>query len=167
MAAFSLPVKTIEPSDFSTKYPSATLFRQLPYETEAIELEDDEIINTPLGEREGKKGDMVMDGGMKGVYILLRRAEFDRMYESTEACFVDLCWDFDGCIHAYTSGWIDVDVIPDPPVKDAIQSLYKYLNHYSIAIHSARSCSMRGIKAMKEWLRTWDSDFRVNYHGKP
>ena len=117
MAEFDLPVKTIEPSDFSTKYPSATLFRQLPYETEAIELEDDEIVTTPLGERQGKKGDMVMDGGMKGVYILLPRAEFDRMYETTEACFVDLCWDFDGCIHAYTSGWIDVDVIPDKPVQ--------------------------------------------------
>ena len=141
----------------------ANLYRKLPFEIEAIELAEDYVVKTLEGDMSGKKGDMLVTG-VEGEQHIVRRDIFDKTYETIEACFVDLCWDFDGCIHAYTSGWIDVDVIPDPPVKNAIQSLYLYLNNYSIAIHSARSSSMRGITAMKEWLRTWDSDFRVNYH---
>ena len=75
-----------------------------------------------------------------------------------------ICVDFDGVIHSYTSGWLGVDVIPDPPVEGAIQWLRKHLpvpdalglsEPYKgpiVMIYSSRSKSWKGRRAMKRWL---------------
>lgn len=61
--------------------------------------------------------------------------------------------DFDGVIHAYTSGWKGPRVIPDGPVEGAIDFLLESLSHgYTIAIYSSRSHAWGGRRAMKHWL---------------
>ncbi len=60
--------------------------------------------------------------------------------------------DFDGVIHAYTSGWRGATVIPDPPVEGALAWLRSAVERFKVAIHSARSRERGGIEAMREWL---------------
>lgn len=62
--------------------------------------------------------------------------------------------DFDGVIHSYTSGWIAVDIIPDPPVPGAFEALIEYAKFFKICIFSSRSASILGRAAMKKWFQT-------------
>lgn len=61
--------------------------------------------------------------------------------------------DFDGVIHAYTSGWQGARVIPDPPVDGALEFLVGALDRFNVAIYSSRSHQWGGRRAMKRWLR--------------
>ena len=62
--------------------------------------------------------------------------------------------DFDGVIHAYTSGWKGVSNIPDPPVDGSIDALFRLLDAgFKVAIFSSRSGSLRGRWAMKRWMQ--------------
>lgn len=77
-----------------------------------------------------------------------------------------ICVDFDGVIHSYTSGWKGVSVIPDQPVKGAIEWLIEHLPvpdalggcfapRYEgpvVQIYSSRSKSWFGRRAMRKWL---------------
>ena len=79
-----------------------------------------------------------------------------------------ICVDFDGVIHSYASGWKGVSVIPDPPVKGAIEWLVEHLPvpdalggcfapEYKgpvVQIYSSRSKSWLGRRAMRKWLIT-------------
>lgn len=60
--------------------------------------------------------------------------------------------DFDGVIHSYESGWKGVDVIPDAPVPNAIETIANYVYHYTVHVYSVRSRSFRGRRAMKEYI---------------
>ena len=60
--------------------------------------------------------------------------------------------DFDGVLHAYTSGWKGATVIPDPPVAGAIAWLAAAVDRFHVAILSSRSRDKGGIAAMREWL---------------
>lgn len=66
-----------------------------------------------------------------------------------------LCVDFDGVIHSYESGWVGVDVIPDPPVKGAMAWLLGALEHFRVHIYSSRSSNIGGLAAMREWFQEW------------
>lgn len=64
-----------------------------------------------------------------------------------------VCFDFDGVIHSYKSGWKGVDVIPDPPVdgiKDEIAKIRQA--GYKVIVCSARCAEQKGINAIKKWL---------------
>jgi len=63
-----------------------------------------------------------------------------------------ICIDFDGVIHSYTSGWQEIDKVPDPPVPNAFECLMNYLKHYRVCVYSTRSASVKGLKAMKDWF---------------
>ncbi|GEM_PF-1206549 len=63
-----------------------------------------------------------------------------------------LCLDFDGVIHAYTSGWKGVTRIPDPPVPGALQFIVAALDRFQVAIYSSRSRTWFGRQAMRAWL---------------
>lgn len=69
-----------------------------------------------------------------------------------------LCVDWDGVVHAYTSGWIAADVIPDGPVEGALEFLGEAVKHFDVYIYSARSHQDGGIDAMKDALRQWSMD---------
>jgi hypothetical protein len=63
-----------------------------------------------------------------------------------------LCVDFDGCVHAYTSGWKGAAVIPDPPVPGALAWMYKASRIFNVVIYSSRSKDPEAITAMRMWL---------------
>lgn len=64
-----------------------------------------------------------------------------------------LCLDFDGVLHAYTSGWQGAHVIPDKPVAGAMDFILRAQERFTIAIYSARSKSIRGRWAMQGWMQ--------------
>lgn len=81
--------------------------------------------------------------------------------------FADICCDFDGVIHSYTSRWEGIDSIPNPPVTGAFEALYGYIeDELSIAIFSTRSASGEGIAAMKQWFAKWDKRGELLKHLK-
>ena len=66
------------------------------------------------------------------------------------------CFDFDGVLHSYLSGWKGAHVIPDRPVPGAIEYLVAAIDAgFKVHIFSSRSKSPRGRWAMKEWVRRW------------
>lgn len=71
--------------------------------------------------------------------------------------FKDICIDFDGVIHSYRSGWQGAEVIPDPPVHNAIPTLHNYCNHFNVNIYSARSATYYSRMAMMKYINKWDN----------
>jgi len=66
-----------------------------------------------------------------------------------------ICVDFDGVLHAYTSGWRGVATIPDKPVPGAMAWLVDIIDVVDVAIYSTRSASWRGRRAMRSWLEDY------------
>ena len=64
-----------------------------------------------------------------------------------------LCMDFDGVLHAYTSGWTRADDVADDPVPGAREFLEEAVRHFEVHIYSSRSHQHGGIEAMNEWCR--------------
>jgi hypothetical protein len=64
-----------------------------------------------------------------------------------------LAIDFDGVLHAYTSGWQGPTTIADPPVEGALEWLTQVAELFDLAIFSARSAQPGAIDAMRAWLR--------------
>lgn len=71
-----------------------------------------------------------------------------------------LSLDFDGVCHSYTSGWQDIDVLPDDPVEGLFEFLEEANEEFTIQIFSTRSREEAGIQAMKDWFveHTGDSE---------
>lgn len=63
-----------------------------------------------------------------------------------------LCFDFDGVIHSYKSGWRGDSIIPDPPVDGMREAINTLKSQYKIVINSARCKSPEGYDAIKRWL---------------
>ena len=100
---------------------------------------------------------------------VLRKEFFEFVYEPDEdIVFCDICVDFDGVLHAYTSGaytsgWQGAAIIADPPVEGAIEALHGYLSAtppLSVAIHSSRSVQKDGILSMRAWIDHHDAAIR-------
>ena len=53
-----------------------------------------------------------------------------------------LCFDFDGVIHSYTSGWKGAEVIPDPPVEGIKEALTELQRDYKITILCCKSTKL-------------------------
>jgi len=66
-----------------------------------------------------------------------------------------LCLDFDGVIHSYSSGWKGADVIPDPPVSEALEFMADALDYFDVHVFSSRTGQDGGVQAMQAWLREW------------
>lgn len=71
--------------------------------------------------------------------------------------------DFDGVLHAYTSGWKGADVVADPPVPGAIDFLREACEFFRVAVFSSRSNQEGGTDAMRCWL----DRHIVAAHGEP
>ncbi len=66
-----------------------------------------------------------------------------------------LCLDFDGVLHAYTSGWQGVAKVTDGPVPGAMQFLIDATAEFRVAVYSTRSETYEGRTAMETALRYW------------
>lgn len=71
-----------------------------------------------------------------------------------------LCLDFDGVLHAYTSGWQGATVMADGPVPGAMNFLAEAVQSFDVCIYSSRSKEDGGIVAMETALHTWLWDAR-------
>jgi hypothetical protein len=70
-----------------------------------------------------------------------------------------ICFDFDGVLHSYTSGWLGPDVVADGPVPGAMQALMMYWKAgFKIVVFSSRSNGFGGIAAMRSAIRGWAID---------
>lgn len=68
-----------------------------------------------------------------------------------------VCFDFDGVIHSYTSGFLGDGNIPDPPVPGIKQVIDRLRDAgYRVVVLSSRSASSEGRRAMQEWFDKWD-----------
>lgn len=79
-----------------------------------------------------------------------------------------VCFDFDGVIHSYVSGWKGVDCIPDPPVpgiREAIKDIRAV--GYNVAVLSARCNSEDGLRAIEEYLKRHKIEFDEVVSKKP
>lgn len=70
-----------------------------------------------------------------------------------------ICIDFDGVLHAYTSGWKGASVIPDGPVPGAIDWLCDLVDPlrgdqgFKVVIQSSRARRPWGWLAIRRWLK--------------
>lgn len=68
-----------------------------------------------------------------------------------------VCFDFDGVIHSYVSGWKGAGEIPDPPVegiKEAIDQLTEA--GFSVVVFSSRCKTTEGLVAMRDWMEKYN-----------
>lgn len=79
-----------------------------------------------------------------------------------------ICFDFDGVIHQYTSGWLEADNIPDGPV-DGIHRIIAMLRSqgYKVVVASARCRYPEGMAAVKKKLAEWGIVVDEVYDVKP
>lgn len=63
-----------------------------------------------------------------------------------------ICVDFDGVLHAYTSGWKGATVIPDGPVPGAMRWLTDLTKDFDVVVCSARARRPWGWWAVRRWL---------------
>lgn len=65
-----------------------------------------------------------------------------------------LCFDFDGVVNSYTSGWKGPDVIPDPPVPGMAEAFHRLLSlGWQIVVQSSRARYPGGREAIKAYMR--------------
>jgi hypothetical protein len=70
---------------------------------------------------------------------------------------IPICFDFDGVLHSFVTGWVADDIIPDAPllgVKEALEWFSE--NGFLILVFSCRSATRSGRLAMKEWMHEND-----------
>jgi hypothetical protein len=83
-----------------------------------------------------------------------------------------LVLDFDGVLHAYTSGWQGEGVVADGPVPGAVEFLVEATKRFDVYVYSSRSTSLQGRVAMATAIDRWLSevdlslDERVSVMGK-
>lgn len=72
---------------------------------------------------------------------------------SGEAWAPRIVVDFDGVLHSYSTGWVDAETIPDPPVPGAQSWVDDMLTAgWDVVIVSTRAREPGGRRAIVEWL---------------
>lgn len=66
-----------------------------------------------------------------------------------------LSLDFDGVLHAYTSGWKGASVVPDGPVPGAMRFLVEAVHRFDVVVFSSRSHQPGGTQAMGDAILSW------------
>lgn len=76
----------------------------------------------------------------------------------------NICVDFDGVLHSYTSGWKGEEVVADPPTPGAMAWLTELQRDedLKVLIYSSRSKAPAGVVAMRGWLREHGAPFGLD-----
>lgn len=61
-------------------------------------------------------------------------------------------FDFDGVIHSYTSPWLGVTIIPDPPVDGIREAIADIREKYAVVVVSTRCITPEGKRAVENYL---------------
>jgi hypothetical protein len=73
--------------------------------------------------------------------------------------------DFDGVINSYTSGFVGIDKLPDPPVPGAIDYLQELVDFgFTVYVYSTRNEQERGRQGISKYLL--DHGLPEKYHKK-
>lgn len=67
-----------------------------------------------------------------------------------------VCFDFDGVIHSYKSGWKGVSTIPDEPIEGIRESINEIRKDYLVYVFSSRCSTPDGVYAITYWLNEHD-----------
>ncbi len=79
-----------------------------------------------------------------------------------------VCFDFDGVIHSYKSGWKGETVIPDPPVEGIAEAIREIrASGYAVVIHSSRCNTQDGCVAVVDYMSNNGIEFDSVSSGKP
>ena len=72
-----------------------------------------------------------------------------------------ICFDFDGVIHSYVSGWHGDTVIKDPVVEGIAQAIKDIRDAgYQVIIQSTRCKTLNGVHAIRKYLK--DNNIEVD-----
>lgn len=63
-----------------------------------------------------------------------------------------ICFDFDGVIHSYTSGWKGETVCEDPPVEGIKELMESLANDYQVVVFSSRCSTEEGYQTVMDYL---------------
>ncbi len=65
-----------------------------------------------------------------------------------------VCFDFDGVIHSYKSGWQGMDIASDPPVPGIAEVISELRDiGYKVVVYSGRCRDPKGIETIARYLR--------------
>lgn len=68
-----------------------------------------------------------------------------------------ICFDFDGVIHSYVSGWHGNNVANDPPVPGIAEVIRKLYNEgWEIYVHSSRCATLAGLQTIQNYLNRYE-----------
>ena len=67
-----------------------------------------------------------------------------------------LCFDFDGVIHSYMSGWNGYTNADDKPVEGIKEALNILKEEYEIVIYSSRCKYKEGIACIKNYMKKYN-----------
>jgi len=68
----------------------------------------------------------------------------------------NICFDFDGVINSYKSGWQGATIISDPPVEGVKEAIDEFKKAgYNIVICSSRAKTIGGKQAIVEYLKKY------------
>jgi phosphoglycolate phosphatase-like HAD superfamily hydrolase len=64
-----------------------------------------------------------------------------------------VCFDFDGVIHSYASGWLGETAIPDPPVPGIADAISEIRDAgFEVVVYSTRCATATGMEAIINYL---------------
>lgn len=88
---------------------------------------------------------------------------------SSDKAKIPICFDFDGVIHSFKSGWIDFDIIPDEPVQYIRQLLLdmKSSGRFIILVHSSRCGYEGGVEAIELFMKEFSLPYDKVCKHKP
>lgn len=72
-----------------------------------------------------------------------------------------ICFDFDGVIHSYVSGWQGNNVANDPPVPGIVGVIRKLYNEgWEIYVHSSRCATLAGAQTIQNYLNRYEIPYK-------
>jgi len=81
---------------------------------------------------------------------------------------LQICFDFDGVIHSFTSPWEGEDVISDKPIRGCKEALAIFREMGAkIYIHSVRCRTEAGRKAIENYMKLYNLPFDCVVEHKP